>query len=79
MISLAVLDNGGIPKDGGLTSDRSSRRRGRRQKTPTRLSDGKYRPLSSEKENTEVGQPRSTNTIPEESGMYSLKLQLLGL
>ncbi|CAA2997770.1 Inactive ubiquitin carboxyl-terminal hydrolase 54 [Olea europaea subsp. europaea] len=62
-----VLDNGGIPKDGGLTSDRSSRRRGRRQKTPTRLSDGKYRPLSSEKENTEVGQPRSTNTIPEES------------
>ncbi|CAI9757499.1 unnamed protein product [Fraxinus pennsylvanica] len=62
-----TMDNGGIPKDGGLPSDRSSRRRGRRQKTPTRLSDGKYQPVSSEKQNTEVSQLRSTHTVPEGS------------
>lgn len=73
MIPLAGLNNGGVLKDGVLPSDRSSRRRGRRQKTPTRLSDGKYQPVSSEKQNTEVGQIRSTHTVSEECGMYSLK------
>ncbi|XP_022845002.1 uncharacterized protein LOC111368057 [Olea europaea var. sylvestris] len=60
------LNNGGVLKDGVLPSDRSSRRRGRRQKTPTRLSDGKYQPVSSEKQNTEVGQLRSTHRVSEE-------------
>ncbi|CAI9753896.1 unnamed protein product [Fraxinus pennsylvanica] len=72
-----VLDNGGIPKDGGLPSDRSSRRRGRRLKTPTKLSDGKYQPVSSEKENTEIGQLRSTRTVPEESDNGSKTLRQL--
>ncbi|KAI3464006.1 hypothetical protein Pfo_020669 [Paulownia fortunei] len=51
------LPNGGT-QEGGLISDRRSGRRGRRHKGPTKLSDGKYPPLTSEKEDTDAGQPR---------------------
>ncbi|KAK4427233.1 hypothetical protein Salat_1492200 [Sesamum alatum] len=52
------LVNGGIPQEGGSFSDRRPGRRGRRQKGPTNFSDGKNQPLTSEKEDSNAGQPR---------------------
>ncbi|KAK4402333.1 hypothetical protein Sango_0974000 [Sesamum angolense] len=52
------LVNGGIPQEGGSFSDRRPARRGRRQKGPTNLSNGKNQPLTSEKEDSNSGQPR---------------------
>ncbi|XP_015579618.1 uncharacterized protein LOC8258164 isoform X1 [Ricinus communis] len=49
------LSNGGATEDGILPSDRRTGRRGRRQKSSIKSSDGKYQPISSEKNNAEVG------------------------
>ncbi|KAL0421867.1 UNVERIFIED_CONTAM: hypothetical protein Slati_3209600 [Sesamum latifolium] len=56
--SRSELVNGGIPQEGGSFSDRRPGRRGRRQKGPTNLSNGKNQPLTSEKEDSNAGQPR---------------------
>ncbi|KAL3846004.1 hypothetical protein ACJIZ3_003407 [Penstemon smallii] len=56
------LPNGGIPQDGGLFSDRRPGRRGRRHKGPTKLNDGK--PQTSEKEDSDAGQPKLGQNSP---------------
>ncbi|KAL0384988.1 UNVERIFIED_CONTAM: hypothetical protein Sradi_2893100 [Sesamum radiatum] len=56
--SRSELVNGGIPQEGGSFSDRRPGRRGRRQKGPTNLSNGKNQPLTSEKEDSNAGQLR---------------------
>lgn len=48
------LANGGIPEEGILPSDRRSGRKGRRQKSSTKLLEGKDQAMASEKENIEV-------------------------
>ncbi|XP_073159219.1 uncharacterized protein [Henckelia pumila] len=50
-----VLENGDNPQD-GLFSDRRPGRRGRRHRGLTKLSDGKQPPLTTEKEDNDVGQ-----------------------
>ncbi|CAA0836080.1 Ubiquitin carboxyl-terminal hydrolase-related protein [Striga hermonthica] len=55
---LSGLPNGGISQ-GAVSSDRRMGRRGRRSKgLTTKLSDGKCPPLTSEKEDSDAGQPR---------------------
>ncbi|KAI8019795.1 hypothetical protein LOK49_LG04G01974 [Camellia lanceoleosa] len=50
------LPNGGISEDGALSSDRRTGRKGRRQRSSSKLVDAKYQAVSSEKENIEAGQ-----------------------
>ncbi|KAI7985700.1 hypothetical protein LOK49_LG14G00804 [Camellia lanceoleosa] len=52
------LPTGGIPKDGLLSSDQWTGRKGRRQKNSAKLLDTKYQAVSTEKENIEVRQDR---------------------
>ncbi|CAL5327163.1 unnamed protein product [Camellia sinensis] len=52
------LPNGGISEDGALSSDRRTGRKGRRQRSSSKLVDAKYQAVSSEKENIEAGQVR---------------------
>lgn len=70
IILFAGLPNGGIPQEGGLFSDRRPGRRGRRHKGPTKLSDGKYPPLTSEKEDSNAGQPRYAQNSNGGCGIY---------
>lgn len=48
------LSNGGSPEDGPISSDRRTGRRGRRQKSSTKLLDGKSQSVLSGQENSEV-------------------------
>ncbi|XP_059642017.1 uncharacterized protein LOC132283975 isoform X2 [Cornus florida] len=58
------LPNGGISEDVVLPSDRRTGRKGKRQKSSTKLLDGKYQTIaSSEKENIEVGQVRLKDSL----------------
>ncbi|XP_011071732.1 uncharacterized protein LOC105157124 isoform X1 [Sesamum indicum] len=52
------LPNESIVEDGGLFSDRRTGRRSRRHKGPTKLGDGKYAPLTPDKQDSDPGQPR---------------------
>ncbi|KAL0342748.1 UNVERIFIED_CONTAM: hypothetical protein Scaly_1937400 [Sesamum calycinum] len=52
------LPNESTVEDGGLFSDRRTGRRSRRHKGPTKLSDGKYAPVTPDKEDGDPGQPR---------------------
>ncbi|XP_028092844.1 uncharacterized protein LOC114293027 isoform X1 [Camellia sinensis] len=52
------LPTGGIPKDGLLSSDQWTGRKGRRQKNSAKLLDTKYQAVSTKKENIEVRQDR---------------------
>ncbi|GFP80104.1 inactive ubiquitin carboxyl-terminal hydrolase 54 [Phtheirospermum japonicum] len=59
------LPNGGISQEGTVFSDRRMGRRGRRNKgLTTKLSDGKYPPPSSEKEDGDVCQPKYGQNSP---------------
>lgn len=55
-LSCAGLPNGVNGEDGVSLSDRRTGRRGKRQKNSTKLVDGKYQPLPSDKEIVEAGQ-----------------------
>ncbi|KAM7479967.1 hypothetical protein LguiA_028180 [Lonicera macranthoides] len=55
--------NGGIPHDDVLPSDRRTGRKGKRQKNPTKLTDGKSQPVSSDKDKTEVGQVKLKDSL----------------
>uniref|UniRef100_A0A5B7ACF7 USP domain-containing protein n=1 Tax=Davidia involucrata TaxID=16924 RepID=A0A5B7ACF7_DAVIN len=61
------LPNGAIPEDGVLPSDRWTGRKGKRQNSSTKLLDGKYQTVSSEKENVEVGQVRLKDSLHGDS------------
>uniref|UniRef100_A0A5B7A9X7 USP domain-containing protein n=1 Tax=Davidia involucrata TaxID=16924 RepID=A0A5B7A9X7_DAVIN len=61
------LPNGGIPGDGVLPSDRRMGKKGKRQKSSTKLLDGKYQTMPSEKENIEVGQVRLKDSLHGDS------------
>ncbi|KAK4394563.1 hypothetical protein Sango_1610600 [Sesamum angolense] len=52
------LPNESTVEDGGLFSDRRTGRRSRRHKGPTKLGDGKYAPVTPDKEDGYPGQPR---------------------
>ncbi|KAK4437120.1 hypothetical protein Salat_0045900 [Sesamum alatum] len=52
------LPNESIVEDGGLFSDRRMGRRSRRHKGPTKLGEGKYAPVTPDKEDSDPGQPR---------------------
>ncbi|KAL0355930.1 UNVERIFIED_CONTAM: hypothetical protein Sradi_4039900 [Sesamum radiatum] len=52
------LPNETIVEDGGLFSDRRTGRRSRRHKGSTKLGDGKYAPVTPDKEDSDPGQPR---------------------
>lgn len=59
----AVIPNGRTGEDGHLPVDRRTGRKGRRQRSSTRFADGKHQPLSSEKDNIEVGSGKHFSMI----------------
>ncbi|BFG32689.1 hypothetical protein CerSpe_189630 [Prunus speciosa] len=62
------LPNGGIlEEDGYLTSDRRTGRKNRRQRSSTKVPDGKSQALSSEKENVDVGRSTVEGHLREQS------------
>lgn len=76
-LSCAGLPNGVNGEDGVSLSDRRTGRRGKRQKNSTKLVDGKYESLPSEKENVEAGQVKLRDSLHGEDTkliFYFLKI-----
>nr|XP_023905859.1 uncharacterized protein LOC112017633 isoform X2 [Quercus suber] len=58
--------NGGISEDGFLPSDRRTGRKGKRQKSSSKLVNGKCQTMSSEKESNDVGSPHIEGHLKEQ-------------
>ncbi|GMQ10427.1 hypothetical protein CsSME_00053430 [Camellia sinensis var. sinensis] len=67
------LPTGGIPKDGLLSSDQWTGRKGRRQKNSAKLLDTKYQAVSTKKENIEVRQDRVKDGLHGDSTIETLQ------
>ncbi|KAK2998831.1 hypothetical protein RJ639_023902 [Escallonia herrerae] len=60
-----ALANGGLAENGVPLSDRRTGRKSKRQKNSAKFLDGKYQPVSSEKENIEGGKARLVDNLPD--------------
>ncbi|KAK2999837.1 hypothetical protein RJ639_022666 [Escallonia herrerae] len=61
-----ALPNGGLAENGVPLSDRRTGRKSKRQKNSAKFLDGKYQPVSSEKENSEGGKARLGDNLPDD-------------